>query len=293
MGHLLEAVVSKKAKLVHNFEPDLPKFEGDAAQIRQVLMNLITNASDALGDSSGTITITTGLMEASASDLANTVMDMNLRAGPYVYVEVSDTGCGMDAQIQKSIFDPFYTTKFTGRGLGLAATLGIIRGHKGAIKVESEVGKGTSIRVLIPAATHLRDEAPIVQAVDADDWCGQGLVLVVDDERFVREAAKSVLEEIGFDVLVAEDGHQAMELTSQHGADICAVLLDMTMPHMSGEETLTALRNIREDIPVLLSSGYSEQLVQNRFADKSISGFIKKPYTPQKLASVLRGILEG
>ena len=290
MGHLLEVVVSKKASLEYGFAADLPQVECDASQIRQVLMNLITNASDAIGDESGVISVRTGLVEADSAYLANTFMDWDLPGGPYVFVEVSDTGCGMPEDTQKKIFDPFFTTKFTGRGLGLAATLGIIRGHKGAINVESKVGEGTTIRVLLPAVSN-SPEVNVVGPVTSDNWYGSGLVLVVDDEDFVREMAKEVLETIGFDVVVAEDGFEAVGMFKELRDEIRAVVLDMTMPRMNGEETFSELRRIRSDVPVLLSSGYSEHEAQTRFAGKGLSGFIQKPYTPQRLAGIMHRIL--
>ena len=291
MGHLLETVVSKKVKLDYRFAPDLPDIDADVAQIRQVLMNLITNASDAMGDDGGVITVTTGLLEADTSYLATTFVDWNLPPGPYVFVDVADTGSGMDEETLKRIFDPFFTTKFTGRGLGLAATLGIIRGHRGAIKVESEVGGGTSVRVLFPAVSN-PGAVRVAGSVSAEDWRGEGLVLVVDDEGFVRDMAVGIIEAVGFAAITAQDGLEAVGIFRERGEEIRVVLLDMTMPRMSGEETLIELRRIKEDVPVLLSSGYSEQEAQTRFAGRGLSGFIQKPYTPQKLSGVLRGILD-
>jgi len=168
--------------------------------------------------------------------------------------------------------------------------LGIVRGHQGAIKVYSEVGKGTTVKVLLPAV----EEPEAVRTVkprDATDWCGHGLVLVVDDEEMIRGTAGMILKAVGFDVLLAADGREAVEVFRERGDDIRVVLLDMTMPHMGGEETFTALRRIRDDVRVILSSGYNEQEATNRFAGKGLAGFIQKPYPPRKLAEILRGIL--
>jgi two-component system, cell cycle sensor histidine kinase and response regulator CckA len=290
MSHLLGAVISKKVVLKFDFTDDLPPIEADASQIRQVVMNLILNGSDAIGDTSGVVTVSTGVVQADRSYLSGTYLDWELPEGYYVYVEISDTGHGMDAETQRKIFDPFFTTKFSGRGLGLAAVLGIVRGHHGAVKVYSEVGKGTTVKVLLPAAEE-PEPVRVVKPRAAADWRGHGLVLVVDDEEMIRDTARMILEAVGFDVLLAEDGREAVEVFRERGDDIRVVLLDMTMPHMGGEEAFTELRRIRDDVRVILSSGYNEQEATNRFAGKGLAGFIQKPYPPMKLAEILRGIL--
>ena len=291
MSHLLGAVISKGVVLKFDFSEDLPPIEGDAAQIRQVVMNLILNGSDAIGDTSGVVTVSTGVVQADRAYLSATYLDWDLPEGYYVYVEISDTGHGMDAQTQRKIFDPFFSTKFSGRGLGLAAVLGIVRGHHGAVKVYSEVGKGTTIKVLLPAAEE-PEPVRMVRPRDADDWRGHGLVLVVDDEEMIRDTARMILEAVGFEVLLAADGREAVEVFRERGHEIRVVLLDMTMPHMGGEEAFSELRRIRDDVRVILSSGYNEQEATNRFAGKGLAGFIQKPYPPMKLAEILRAILD-
>jgi PAS domain S-box-containing protein len=294
MTHLLQTVVSKKAELRVDFASCLPAVNADGSQLRQVVMNLITNASDALGDADGTITIRTGLVHADATYLADTYVNTRLPSGPYVFVEVSDTGCGMDATTRARIFDPFFTTKFTGRGLGLAAVLGIVRGHHGAIKLYSEPKLGTIFKVLLPAAS------ASVQAVEKpapaqDGWRSGGLVLVVDDEEGVRTVAQGVLERVGFDVLEARDGREGVDVFRERAGDIRAVLLDMTMPRMSGVEALREIRRIRQDVPVILSSGYSEEDAADhfRFGEDEMSGFIQKPYAAAGLVDKLREVLEA
>ncbi len=291
MSHLLGAVISKKAVLKFDFAADLPPIEADAAQIRQIVMNLILNGSDAIGDTSGVLTVSTGVVQADRDYLAGTYLDWDLPEGYYVYVEVSDTGHGMDAETRRRIFDPFFTTKFSGRGLGLAAVLGIVRGHHGAIKVYSEEGKGTTVKVLVPAAEE-PGPVQVVRPRAADDWRGSGLLLVVDDEEMIRDTARMILEAVGFEVALAADGREAVEIFRARSEEIRAVLLDMTMPHMGGEETFTELRRIRGDVRVILSSGYNEQEATNRFAGKGLAGFIQKPYPPQNLVELLRGILD-
>ncbi len=291
MAHLLETVITKKAVLKFNFSPDLPLMEGDAAQIRQVIMNLITNASDAIGEKSGVITVTTGVMKADRRYLLKTYLDDELPEGYYVYLEVSDTGCGMDRQTKSKIFDPFFSTKFSGRGLGLAAVLGIVRGHKGAIRVYSEPGKGTTFKVLFPCKENLSSQSRDNHSGPYSGLAHGERVLVVDDEETVRIVAKMMLEELGFQVLTAEDGREALEVFRQNHGNIDVVLLDMTMPHMNGEETFRELRRLDPQVRVVLSSGYNEQDATYRFAGKGLAGFIQKPYRSAELMEKIKQAL--
>ena len=292
MAQILEVSVSKKAVLKCELGDDLPTIEADATQIRQVVMNLITNASEAIGDRSGTISVTTSAMEVDRQYLRGTYLDENLAEGLYVTLEVADTGCGMDVDTQAKLFDPFFTTKFTGRGLGMAALLGIVRGHRGAIKVDSTVGKGTTVKVLFPAAEGEVASAPKDRPGEADRP-DMHTALLVDDSATVRSVGKAMLERLGMTVLVACDGREAVEVFAQHANEIDCVLLDLTMPHMDGEQAFHELRRIRPDVRVIMSSGYNEQEVTQRFVGQGIAGFIHKPYELQKLASVLRRVFEA
>ncbi len=289
MMHLLEVSVSKKAVLKFNFAHNLPAIEVDATQIRQVIMNLITNASEAIGSASGVISVSTGAMDCDRSYLRETYLDEDLTEGLYVYLEVADTGCGMDAATQAKIFDPFFTTKFTGRGLGLAAVLGIMRGHRGAMKVYSEPGRGTTFKALFPALDQPATAAEEVPATRLP--AGTGTILLADDEETVRAVGRRMLERAGYTVLTAVDGRETLEVFHEHANDIACVILDLTMPHLGGEEVFRELRRRHKDVRVILSSGYNEQDVTQRFAGKGLAGFIQKPYRRQELLAVLHKVL--
>ncbi|MEI6704286.1 MAG: ATP-binding protein, partial [Deltaproteobacteria bacterium] len=231
MLHMLEVSISKKSLLRLNLTPNLPSIEADATQIRQILMNLVINASEAIGDKSGVIAITTGCMDCDRSYLKDVWLDENISEGLYVYLEIADTGCGMDKETLAKLFDPFFTTKFTGRGLGMAAVLGIVRGHKGAIKVYSEPTRGTTFKVLFPASSKPAE----IFNYDSlhDDWQGEGKVLLVDDEETVRGVGSEMLKALGFTPITANDGREAISRYKEH-PDFRFVILDLTMPHMDG-----------------------------------------------------------
>ncbi|MEM7350484.1 MAG: transporter substrate-binding domain-containing protein [Acidobacteriota bacterium] len=291
MTHLLQVSISKKATLEKDFGTGLPAFEADATQIRQVVMNLITNASEALQDTSGTITLRTGVKACDAEYLEQTYLAEQLEPGTYVFLEVRDTGCGMDAATRERIFDPFFSTKFAGRGLGLAATLGIVRGHQGALEVESEAGEGTTFRVLFPASDKpISDTAPDVAPV-LEMPGAAGTILVVDDEVMVLTIARRVLERSGYRVLTAQDGEEGFDIFRRHSDDISLVLLDVTMPRMDGDETFRRMRRLRSDLRVLLTSGYNEREATNRLSEPGPAGFIQKPYAPAALLRKVREVM--
>jgi PAS domain S-box-containing protein len=292
MAHLLEVSVSKRAVLKYHFAPDIPAIEGDATQVRQVIMNLITNASDAIGSRSGVISISTGMQYADRAYLAESYLDSDLPDGDYVYIEVADSGEGMDEDTRSRIFDPFFTTKFTGRGLGLAAVLGIVRGHHAAIKVYSEPGRGTTFKVLFPAASSATLPAPAAANPEPEPAGGlhRGTVLVVDDDETVRTVTRRILERAGFDVLLAADGVAALDVYRANPG-IVLVLLDMTMPRMDGEECFRELRHLDPSVRVVLTSGYNEQDATTRFVGKGLAGFIQKPYRPADLIERVNALL--
>jgi signal transduction histidine kinase len=291
MSNLLTISISKSAVLRFNLAENLPSVVADPGQIRQVVMNLITNASEAIGDKSGIISLSTGLHHADEHYLAQTYLNDKLQPGYYLSLEVADTGFGMAPSVQEKIFDPFFTTKLTGRGLGLAAILGIVRGHGGAIRVYSEQGKGTAFKILLPAGAETVVPGIASENESLRDWKFSGTVLVIDDEEAVRNVARRMLERVGFTVLTAVDGRAGLELFQRRADGIDAVLLDLTMPHMNGEETFRALRRIRTDVPVILTSGYSEQDTSAEFAGKGIAGFVQKPFRFEKLLELFHAAL--
>jgi PAS domain S-box-containing protein len=287
MLHMLEVSISKKAVLRLNLHQHLPAVEGDITQIRQIVMNLVINASEAIGDKSGVIAISTGCMDCDRSYLKNVWLDENLSDGLYVYLEIADSGCGMDRETMTKLFDPFFTTKFTGRGLGMAAVLGIVRGHLGAIKVYSEANRGTTFKILLPASG--RPAEIFNGSTHTNEWQGNGTVLLVDDEETVRGIGTEMLKELGFTTITANDGRNAVELFKAT-PDIAFVILDLTMPHMDGEQCFRELRQLKPDVKVIMSSGYNEQEVTQKFVGKGLAGFIQKPYRLSTLQEVIRKI---
>jgi two-component system cell cycle sensor histidine kinase/response regulator CckA len=289
---LITSLISKKALLQLNLAPEPIVVEGDPAQLRQVIINLITNASDAIGDRSGVIRVTTGTQEIKENDqLASVLPEVQLPPGMYVFVEVADTGCGMDEATLGKIFDPFFTTKFTGRGLGLAAVQGIVRGHHGTLQVKSEPGRGTSFRVLFPAGKQRVARSAAPERELEDDWHPAGVVLVVDDEPSVRALACEVLGRHAVRCLTATDGNDAMRQFEAHADEISAVLLDLTMPGLDGTEVLARLREMKPNLKVILSSGFDANDASAGLGENRPSGFLRKPYSPAELIRAFRGIL--
>lgn len=285
MASVLDVAISKKAVVRLDFDPAAPLVDGDSAQLQQVVLNLIMNASDALGQLPGVISITTRKRHCSEAELHSTWINDNLTAGEYVVLEVADTGCGMDETTRLRIFDPFFSTKFPGRGLGLASVLGIVRGHRGAIEAQSERGDGTVIRVYLPAAQQRKTLPPPRRPLSADHTGGH--VLFVDDEPSLRALGEELLVTLGYSVMTAEDGQDALNIFRRHRGEFSLVILDLTMPRMGGEETFHALREIDPCIPILLSSGFDAHETGHRLQRKGLSGFVQKPYQLQVLATAV------
>jgi len=290
MGDMLRMSISRKVALNSTLASELPSIQADLSQLRQVIMNLVINASEAIGEVGGIINVATGVLDCDDVYLNTVWSGEQISEGRYVYLEVADTGCGMDEATRARVFEPFFTTKFTGRGLGLAAVMGIVRGHKGAIKVYSELGKGTTFKLLFPANPTPSSSLAHSEAA-CSEWQGHGTILLVDDEESIRIIGRQMLEHLGFCVLTAPDGRRALETLRVHLDEIICVLLDLTMPTMDGEEAFREMRKIHPKLRVILSSGYNEQSAIQQFVGRGLAGFIQKPYQLSTLELKLREIL--
>ncbi len=298
MAHLLKASISKTVTLNLQMNGDLPSIVADPSQIQQIIMNLIVNASEAIGEHPGVVTISTGSLDCDQGYLQRSRLKEKPAPGAYVFIEVRDTGCGMDEETKDRLFDPFFTTKFTGRGLGMAAVLGIVSGHKGAIMVESEQGRGATIRVMFPASDGgkpVKGKKPGVSAMEGEGAAMgliSGTVLVADDEDMVRDLCKSMIERLGYKVMTACDGEEAVKIFRENTSEIVCVILDLTMPRLDGMASFDELRHIKADVKVILSSDYDEQEATERFTGKGLAGFIKKPYQLSILRAELGRVLK-
>jgi PAS domain S-box-containing protein len=291
MSPLLQISVHKKITIHTDLAKNLCGVEADPAQIRQIALNLVINGSEAIGDQPGTIRVSTGLVRIDETVQSADYVSPDLPLGEYAYLEVADTGCGMDPETKARIFEPFFTTKFTGRGLGLAAVLGIVRGHKGGFKVSTEKGRGSTLTLLLPCSAKAVDLSTL-RPVREQEWRGEGTVLVVDDELGVRKVAERLLEKFGFKVLLAEDGFAAMEVFEAHADEISLVVLDLTMPRLNGQEVLRRIKALRPNAKVILMSGYTEEEVARRFSADELSGILQKPFKTEELRRKLRMALE-
>ncbi len=291
MRDLVASSISGKTRLELALDDELPMIEAEAAQLSQVVMNLIMNAAESLRDGEGRIEVRTGVVDFD-SPPTSALFAESMEPGKHVYFEVSDTGCGMDSDTRAHIFDPFFTTKFTGRGLGLAAVAGIVRGHRGAIEVDSAPGRGTRFRVLLPVS----DDAGTGDSQESGSSFVEdalaGTVLVIDDDEGVREIAAELLRRSGMTVLTASDGHEGLKLFGLHADSIDVILLDRTMPELSGADTFDAIRALRQDARIVLVSGYTEERATAELTDRDLTGFLRKPFSPETLLAAVREALD-
>jgi signal transduction histidine kinase/ActR/RegA family two-component response regulator len=290
MGALLQASATGRCELRLECAGELPAVEADGSQIRQVILNLVTNASEAVGDGEATVWVRTGVTQRSAADLRDT-LGSAATPGEYVYLEVADSGTGMDTATQARIFEPFFTRKSFGRGLGLAAVLGIVRAHQGALEVKSYPGEGTRIRALFPQSDRPALE-PSEPSESTPTARGTGRILVVDDEEWVLEIAEAFLERAGFEVSTALGGTRGIEQFKTHSGAFDAVVLDLAMPDVSGDEVFKQLQELRAGIPVIAVSGYNEEVAAERFGTRGFAGFVRKPYEPEQLVEIVRSVIE-
>ncbi len=275
---LIAASIPKTVELDLALTPGLPWMEADASQIRQIAMNLIINGAESIGAEGGTVRVSTGVSDSKTE----------------IFMQVKDSGSGMSETTKAKMFDPFFSTKFTGRGLGLAAVSGIVRGHKGKMQVDSAPGRGTTFRVTFPAERSQRP-ADVLRLADKPPAMvpqGSGAILVVDDEPALREMAGVILENSGYATLAAKDGREAVEIFRKDARKIAAVLLDMTMPVMGGHEAFRLIREIQPGVPIVMSSGYSEVAAREALGGDAVAGFIQKPYTAARLVASIQEALE-
>ncbi|MCU0412573.1 MAG: response regulator, partial [Bacteroidetes bacterium] len=288
--HLLEISIPKSVKITFTLQDDLWDVEADPGQMQQLVMNLILNAGEAIGDKPGTIHLRTHMQEIEAGDgtWSGGTRDP-LAGGRYIVLECEDTGVGMDEETMNRIFDPFFTTKFTGRGLGLSAVQGIIRGHNGGLKVQSKRGAGTTFTIALPARLpEMKQGAEALLPVLLDV---SEKILVIDDESFVRDVVVDILQSAGVDVLQADGGEMGIAMFQKYRDQIAAVLLDLSMPGMNGEETFRQLRSVDPNVRVIVSSGYSETEAMASFEPAGVASFIQKPYKGETLLSTLKTVL--
>jgi signal transduction histidine kinase/CheY-like chemotaxis protein len=294
ISHLIKSSIPKNAQLRLDLADKLPCIEADASQIQQLVMNLVINAAEAIPEERlGNVLVTTRTQHVDEHYLEQTLGAAEIGTGEYVALEVSDTGIGMTPETLKRIFDPFYTTKFAGRGLGLAATQGIVRGHKGAMRVYTTPGQGSTFKILFPAMAVEQEPTKSTPAVVAQPGTRSGTVLVIDDEEAVRRTAKASLERRGYDIILAENGTEGLQIFQALSSKISLVLLDLTMPGPGGEEVLRQIRTIKAETKVVLSSGYNEVEVIQRFTGKGLAGFLQKPYTSAALVEKINRVLRG
>lgn len=284
---LVQASVPRNAQILLSLQQNLPCVEADPAQLKQLLMNLVINAGEAIGRDAGTIRITTGAIELDRETLGHYLTEAAVRPGRYVLLEVRDTGCGMDEDTRQRIFDPFFTTKFLGRGLGLSAAMGIVRGHRGALRVISAPGEGSAFQIVLPVSI-AEDHQPVGALGTAES--GQ-TVLVVDDEPLVRNMVKTTLERCNFRVLLAASGQEALEIFARQPDTVSLVLLDLAMPGPGGEDVIPRLRSIRPNVEVIISTACDEREAMARVGGHRVKAIIQKPYTSGALARQIRALV--
>jgi two-component system CheB/CheR fusion protein len=283
---LIQPSIPAQVKLDLELDKHLPPLLADPAQMQQVVMNLVINGFEAIGEAGGRVLVGTGRLTVTREQLPDLLANQKAEPGEYVYLEVRDTGSGMDEQTRSRIFDPFYTTRFMGRGLGLAAVLGIVRQHQGVVQVHSEPGRGSTFRVLLPAGEEVAN-----QTAGGESWRdlrGSGTLLVVDDDEVIRSFSRAALEKHGYRVLLARDVPEAVRLFQERPLEIGLVLIDLAMPGMEGPQTLDRILASRPDTPLVLSGGLQDQRAERRLSGKRIAGFLPKPYTARQLAERIK-----
>ncbi|MFW6332403.1 MAG: response regulator [Thermodesulfobacteriota bacterium] len=296
---LLTSAIPENISLLMNIEPNLPKIQGNASQLQQILTHLVVNAAESYDEQTGgEVTLSAGTIFCDEDSLSQTLKDVWLSyetpfvETDYVYIDITDTGCGMDSEVRKRIFEPFFSTKFVGRGLGLAAVFGIIRGHRGYIRVDSRPNQGTTVRVMFPVAAITESPEKVTTPATAPLPRGTGHILLVEDEEPVREMVRRMLTQLGYSVISSSSGSKAVRIFRDRKREIDLVLCDMRMPGIHGVELLRKLRGMDDTVPVILTSGYSTEDLRHRYETEGFAGFLQKPFRMAELGTLLQEVLQ-
>ena len=292
----MHAQLDGRGKIIISTDEVLPMIDADEGQFRQVVTNLVVNASESLEgrEEGGVIHIKARSVELSREQLGQIYAADDSKEGHFISLEVMDNGEGMEKGTLERVFDPFFTTRFIGRGLGLPAVMGVMLGHKGALNIKSQFGKGTRVQLFFPCSDSQGDfsqQSTGGYSASIDMWSGMGIVLIVDDDQGLLTVASSMIERIGFSVLCAKSGMEAIKLYKENRDKIAVVLLDWNIPEMDGAEVARALHHLQPGLKILLSSGYSEEMVMQSFAPSDVAGFIHKPYSFKQLKHKLREVI--
>jgi len=293
MVSMLKTTIPQNVVIKPELDTDIPLITGDASQLRQVVMNLIINGAEAIGDAEGEIDVKLAKAEIRAEQPEIDHLGVIIPAGRYICFEVIDNGCGMDEETSRKIFEPFYTTKFTGRGLGMSAVLGIIKAHNGALQLESRPGGGTTFKVFLPVQISKFETEEDHQKAASSAWQGSGTILLAEDEVPFKAIAIALIQKLGFKVIDAANGKEALELYQHNAADITMVVTDMGMPVMNGYELFFKLKQLNPQLPIIISSGFGEGDIGSKIPHEDIAGMINKPYNFDHLRDVLKGVVEG
>ncbi|NQU39445.1 MAG: response regulator [Lentisphaerae bacterium] len=293
MCQIVEATADKNVAFVYDLAEAVPAVAADETQIRQVVINLLTNGVDAIGGKEGRVTVSTRCESSSGMTLDYDYRDAGVKPLDCCVLEISDTGRGMDAATCAQVFEPYFTTKGSGRGLGMCAVLGIIRGHKGGLRVTSKPGRGTTFRMVLPVTSEPAQQGEGAPAPAAAGERSSGVILVVDDEHDIRFIAASMLRQKGFEVLTALDGADAIRVFNEREADIDCILLDLTMPTLGGREVFHSVRKVRPEMPILFASGYDRDAIADGIVTSPFCGFIAKPFSSSGLLNALSRVRAG
>jgi PAS domain S-box-containing protein len=292
MIDLLKTTIPKTTEINFDKASTIPFIKGDSSQLSQIVLNIVINASEAIGDVQGEIRISLSTTEIKAEQIVIDYLGNTIPVGSYVRLEISDNGSGMDDEIKRRIFEPFYTTKFTGRGLGMSAILGIIKGHQGALQLESQLGQGTTFKVFLPAQSDKSISNRSSLPTPHTAWQGSGTILLVEDEEQILLVAKLMLEKLGHTVIEASNGREALDMFQKHIDDIVLVVTDIGMPIMDGYQLFSELKKLNPNLPIIIASGFGNTVVTSHIPRKDIAALINKPYDFDRIRDVMKNVMD-